>query len=79
MSIGSLAAIRSVAVKPIISTQRRPGFHSQQCDLLGDESQHENNNRCGEHENRHIREPALGYVSVNVVCEAREEEKYAYR
>ena len=54
-------------------------FHPQQRDLLGDESKHENNDRRGQHEYRHVREAPLGEIGVEVIAASGEKEKEAHR
>jgi len=54
-------------------------FHPQQGDLLRNQAKHEDNHGSSEHENRHVREPSLGDISVKIVCHPGEEKEHADR
>ena len=60
---------------------RRPrleSLHSQQRDLFGDQTQHENNDRCREHENRHIGKAMLRDIGVDVVSQTAQKTNNAH-
>ena len=50
-------------------------FHAQEGNLLGDQTEHENNNRCRQHQYRHIREAPLREIGIEVIATPGEKEK----
>jgi hypothetical protein len=53
-------------------------LHPEGCDLLGDETEHENDDGTSPHKNRHIREPAVGQIGVKVVPHTHREKEKTY-
>ena len=54
-------------------------FHSQGRDLFGNQTEHKDNDGRSPHENRHIREPAVGQKSVKIIRQTGEEKEKTHR
>ncbi len=50
-------------------------LHTQQCDLFRDQAEHEDDHRGGQQKNRHVREPVLRDVRVEVVDRAAQKKE----
>jgi hypothetical protein len=54
---------------------RPVSFHPQEGNLLGDQTEHENNNGCRQHKYRHIREAPLREIGIEIIATPGEKEK----